>query len=307
MFNRIQIRVALSLRGRGAWLEENSEGRLLVVARREQVMKGVSQMTTQRRHKRNIRAIKEEDRLFVVWNAQHPCGPDNEDLRLSLGEKGKNPVFYCSDGSEISGRVISMADMHWVKGFSQEIPLWGKRPDLEWWKLKISDVMSNLRSMLHVWKLPQDIEMIYCSGPTAKDRWGIFAVGNIAATISNLKEEFYLFASTILPSEKRNFTVFTVFGKYAYSIFLRESEKSMTARGLGSVPDEKLIEVNQWSHLLVWLDFKTWTLSIRNSFNSPGQWRSHKRIESSPNNIGGILGEARNAFVFAMGDEKRGP
>lgn len=228
-------------------------------------------------------ATQEKNRLFIVFSERNPAGPNDEYLALSLRGVIEDITFWLSDGGYLTGYVVSMENMLKSSNLIHDIPPWGRDWGSEWWKLKII-ARGGFSVKPHNYVIEsQPIEMLYCTGPTSKHRWGMVATGNITGAIDNLKEKIL---SQKFLEERTDVVLYSPFGKYYFSLFLRESAESMKNRGIEAIPNDQFyttaLEEKKYPHALVMIDFKTWTLSNRSKFINDGKWH-HERLVCSTN------------------------
>jgi hypothetical protein len=238
-----------------------------------------------------------QSKLFVIHGIEGGVlGPDITDLGLCFAGRKDYVIFpVAGRPAHICGHVLSLTNMSELS--YQWTPAWAQKGQ-RWSEVKI-ELDVNSQKIFDV----KQVTIHYCSGPSSKDHWGIFSTGNMTTALDNLREEIFRIFRERSVSERLDMDLAVLYGNHYFSLFLRESSKSMACR-IGRSTGNGLIHFDHWSQILIGLDFMTWTISARDSTTPPGKWKSRKRIYSYPHEPKKILNEAYEAFLLAKRDEK---
>ncbi|MBU2539656.1 hypothetical protein KJ786_00630 [Patescibacteria group bacterium] len=230
---------------------------------------------------------KPQDRLFIVHGDTRDrcCGPTATRLALCWAKELDSITFPVAGGPDMRGRVISLVNMsEWHRYWT---PAWAEKGQR--WSAVTIELDDDSQKRFSGTK---KVTIRYCSGPTAKERWGIFAVGIIKKASENLKRDVLpIFGERFLSGS--NFILSSCFVEM-FSMLFRESDKSMTKRGK-KPSDDNPIKIT--------LDFRTWTLGSRSKSVDNGKWRYERIVCSTDPSE--ILEQAYKVFCNLLDEEKK--
>lgn len=236
---------------------------------------------------------KQKSQLLIVQGEDKgPFGPDDVDLGLSLIGR-KNPLYFPVRGLLntsypcVECKIVQLGDITHLSG---NIPPWSQTIN-HWWAVKLDLKYADRRPSeclgVHY------IDMLYYSGPAAKDRWGIFATRGMTAAIDSIKESFFQTFQGMPEAKEHGGMIVSGYGKRRDSIYIT----------IGPFLHSQYIYERTWPHPLVSLDFRTWTLSTRTPAAMGDKWE-HRRIGFCPTEVEMIVKEAIAAFRSLLQKEK---